>query len=98
MNCGILTKLSAGFFCPFCDIKGTVTVHLNNRVSNVEIRSGASRYHNGRDSALFIEPFCSFNKGGNGFFIPADYLLHQFVPDHKVSGGSILIDEKYLAA
>ena len=32
--------------------------------------------------------------GGDWFFIPADNFLHQLIPEHKIGGGGVLVNQK----
>ena len=60
----------------------------------MKIGAGASCDNDGRDTAYFIEKTGSFNKRSDGFFLTAYHPLHQFVPDHKISGTGVFIDEE----
>ena len=83
-------------FYPFRNIHWTVTVHLQNFMSNIEKGSRASSYQNRRNPGLFIQIPGPFQKRGNGFFFSLDHFLHKIIPHHKVCCRGILVNEKEL--
>ena len=80
------------------DLHRLIAVHLNDVVRDVEERAGASRYQNRRYTSLFIQIPAPLQKWRDRLFLPADDLLHEIIPHHKVSGGGIFINQKQPAS
>ena len=64
----------------------------------MKIGAAAAHHQNGGNAALLVKIPGPLQKRRDGLFFPGDDLLHQLVPDHKVGGRSVLINEKYPAA
>lgn len=74
-----------------------VAVHLDHRVRNVKESPRTSGYQDRGDSGFLIEISGTLQKRSDGFFFPADDLLHKRIPDHKISSGGVLVNEKETA-
>ena len=75
-----------------------IAVHLYDCVRDVEKRAGASGNQDRGNTACFKQLSGPLDKRGNGFLFAVDDLLHQLVPDHKVGGAGVLVDEEGAAA
>ena len=88
-------RIGGGFFLRHGgNIKGPVAVHLNHQIGDMEVGAGAACHDHGGNACLLIQPFDPLDKRSDRFLFPADHLLHQFVPDHKIGGAGILVDEE----
>ena len=67
-------------------------------VRNVEESSGASCYQDRGHAGFLIQISCPLQKWRDRLFLPADDLLHEIIPHHKVSGGGIFINQKQPAS
>ena len=67
-------------------------------VRNVEERAGTSCYQNRGHTSLLIQVSRPLQKRRDGFFLPADNLLHKVIPHHKVRRGRIFIDQEQAAS
>ncbi len=76
------------------NLHGTVLIHLQDAVRFMEIGTAASRHQHGGNPVIFIQFPHPVDKGDDGFHIPADNPLHQFVPDHEIGGAGVLVDKK----
>ena len=80
------------------DVHGVIAVHLHDLVSDVEEGAGAPRHQDGGDAGLLVEISGPLQERGDGLLVPADHLLHEIVPHHKVGGGGVLVDEEEAGA
>ena len=86
--------ISAQLFYTGRNIHGPVAVHLQDGVCDIEKCTGAAGYKDRGDSCFFVQVPGPLQKGSDGFLFPADDLLHKFIPDHKVGGGSVFVNEE----
>ena len=62
---------------------GNIAIHLDYRICDVKIGTGASGNNYGRNAAFFIKKTGAFNEGSDRLLFPADHALHQLVAYHR---------------
>ena len=75
------------------DILRDITVHLDNRIRDMEISTRTSCHDHCGDSIIIVQLPDPLDKWRDGLHIPVNHPLHQLIPDHEVRCARIFINQ-----
>ena len=67
-------------------------------IRNIEESTGTACHQNRGNTGLFVQIPCTLQKWCDRFLFPANHLLHELIPQHKVGGRSVLINQEQMCA
>ena len=82
---------SADVLCPVGHVVYQILLHHIDLIGDREILAAAADYENGGNAACPVKLVHTVCKGRDRLFL--NQLLHHAVPNHKVCGASVLVNE-----